>query len=68
MKNTEQGSSEHLLTRMALSMDEAKQLSTLFNFEELIDPSAKDVNRVIKSARKNKLKGDALFWYLQTEL
>jgi len=62
------GSSERLLTRMALSMDEANQLSILFNFDELIDPTAKDVNRVIKSARKNKLKGDELFWYLQNEL
>jgi len=63
-----EGALSHLVTRMILSLDEAKQLFNVLDFEELIEPNAKDISRVIKSARKNKLNGDDLFWYLQQEL
>lgn len=63
-----EGSFYHLVTRMSLSQDEARQLFNVLDFEQLIEPHPKTISRVIKSARRLKLSNDELFWYLQQEL
>jgi len=63
-----EGSFYHLVTKIVLSQDEARQLFNVLDFEELVEPTSKDVSRVIKSARRLKLSNDDLFWYLQQEL
>ena len=59
-----EGVFEHLVTKMALSLEEAKQLFNALVFSSAYEPSNKVVVSAIKAARKVKLSGDDLMWKL----
>jgi hypothetical protein len=47
-----------------LVIDEAKQLFNALNSNDKTEPLTKSVSLAIKDARKQKLSGDELFWFL----
>lgn len=58
-----EGVFQFFVTRIHLTMDEAKQLFNALSFNNCYDPCSKKVNYAIKEARKNRLSGDFLFWF-----
>jgi hypothetical protein len=63
-----EGVFEFLVTKMKLSLDQAKQLFNALNFINAIEPSPKAISRAIKLARKKLLLGDDLMWFFIEEL
>lgn len=53
----------YYLTNTHLSLDEAKQLYNACDWLGYSLDEPKKVTNIVKSARKLKLHGDALFWY-----
>ncbi len=58
-----EGAFQYVVTRMHLAFEEAKQLFEALTFENASEPCAKVVNALVKSARKQKLNGNDLFWH-----
>ena len=63
-----EGVFEYLVTRISLSLDEAKQLFNALTFIEASEPSPSSINIAIKLSRRQKLSGDDLFWMLTEKL
>jgi len=64
-----EGSLEHLITRMELSLEEAKQMYTALSFTEVEAPNSKTINGMVKRTRKDKLTNpDDLFNYFANQL
>jgi hypothetical protein len=55
---------EYLVTRVHLTFDEAKELFNALVFIDKTEPLTKSVSLAIKEARKQKLSGGDLFWFL----
>lgn len=58
----------YLVTRIHLKFHEAKYLYEALSFLENVCPFKKNINTLIKSARKQKLTGDDLFWHFENGL
>ncbi len=58
-----EGAFQYVVTRVHLAFEEAKQLFEALTFENASEPCAKVVNTLVKSARKQKLNGNDLFWH-----
>ena len=60
---TENSILDYLVTKTYLTFDEAKQLFDALTFNNEHAPAPTKVTRLIKSARKQKLNNDNLFWH-----
>lgn len=58
-----EGVLEHLITRINLSLEEAKKLFEAVTFIESNEPCTKAVSKAVNASRKEKLIGDELMWF-----
>ena len=65
---TEYSILDYFVTKTALFFDEAKALFEALTFVGNPAPKPTKITKIIKSARKQKLSGDDLFWYFENEL
>jgi hypothetical protein len=63
-----EGVFEHLVTRIHLSLEEAKSLFEALVFIESVEPSQQLVSQAINASRKGMYVGDELMWFFVDEL
>ncbi|PIB27194.1 hypothetical protein BFP78_15795 [Gaetbulibacter sp. 5U11] len=63
-----EGAFQYLVTKTYLVIDEAKQLFNALSFNNSSEPCQKQITYAIKEARKQKLSGDNLFWFLTDKI
>lgn len=65
---TEYSILDYFVTKTALFFDEAKALFEALTFVGKPAPQPTEITKMVKSARKQKLSGDDLFWHFENEL
>jgi len=63
-----EGVMQYLVTGMHLVLDEAKELFNALTFNDCSEPCTKVISNSIREARKLKIHGDDLFWFLTDKL
>lgn len=65
---TEYSILDYFVTKTALLFDEAKALFEALIFVGKSAPKPTEITKLVKSARKQKLSGDELFWHFENAL
>ena len=65
---TEYSILDYFVTKTALLFDEAKALFDALTFVGNPAPKPTEITKLVKSARKQKLSGDDLFWHFENAL
>ena len=65
---TEYSILDYFVTKTALFFDEAKALFEALTFVGNPAPKPTEITKLVKSARKQKLSGDDLFWHFENSL
>jgi len=58
----------HLITKICLTLSEAKQLYNALSFNCEFEACSSTVSKAIKASRKKQLSEDGLFWFLVEEI
>lgn len=63
-----EGALNHLVTKVHLTIDEAKELFNALSFNDCSEPCPKQIGSALKESRNQKLSGDDLFWFFEKQL